>query len=682
MRVLIVFFLFSFLSSTGSLAAETELETIISTATRLDENQAELIGSIDSVSTKELDFINHQHIQQSLLRVPGVNLHRGNGQEYLPAIRSPVLTGAGACGAFLTAEDGIPIRASGFCNVNELFEAHTEQAKRIEVVRGPGSSLYGSNALHGMINVVTPDALDDSISVELGEHQYLRVKSAFTIKGDESSISTFLTATHDGGFRDESGFEQQKLTLRYSHQETGITGGLSVSNLNQETAGFITGLDSYKNTELIYSNPTPEAFRDAVALRVWLKKDWQFSDDRRLLITPYIRYTEMDFLQHFLPGDPLEENGQNSIGVQSAYYIDLNNNHRFIAGLDAEYTDAFLIQSQQQPTVGSPFLVATIPTGLHYDYEVQSTVFAPFIYFESQFATSWQLIAGLRYEYARYDYDNQMLSGRTREDGTACSFGGCRYSRPEDSVDTFDNWSTHIGLAYTTDVGNKFYINAARSFRIPQATELYRLQRAQNKAELDSVSLESIEIGAQGALGQFEYNFAVYAQRKDNVIFRDSDFFNQSNGKTKHQGLELSSLMPVSDKFNIGANLSYARHRYDDQRVLNGINIDGNDVDTAPRLFGSIQLAYALKENMQAELEWVYMDKYYLDPENLHEYQGHDLFNFRLKTQLEADWQISATLTNVANSRYAERADFTSFTNERYFPGQPRTAFIELKKSL
>lgn len=666
--------------SIENVIAHTPLETVVSTATRIDRKQHELIGSIDSVSNAELGFINHQHIQQSLLRVPGVNLHRGNGQEYLPAIRSPVLTGAGACGAFLTAEDGIPLRAAGFCNVNELFEAHTEQAKRVEVVRGPGSSLYGSNALHGMINVVTPSVSEDSVAVELGENQYLRFKSAFAVKGNAASVSAFLTATHDGGFRDESGFEQKKLTLRYDNQKSDVTGGLSFSNLNQETAGFITGADAYKNTRLIRSNPTPEAYRDAIALRAWLKKDWQFSEARRLLITPYIRFTEMEFLQHFLPGDPLEENGQNSVGVQSAYYIDLNISHQLVTGIDAEYTDAFLTQSQLQPTTGSAFLIETIPVGLHYDYKVQSTIVAPFVYLESQLSSSWQLITGLRYEYARYDYDNQMLSGRTRQDGSNCGFGGCRYSRPEDSIDTFDNWSTHIGLSYTTDIGSKVYINAARSFRIPQATELYRLQRAQNKADLDSVSLNSIEIGAQGALGSFEYNFAVYTQTKDNVIFRDTDFFNQSNGKTKHQGLELSGVMPVSDKFTIGANFSYAKHRYDDQRILNSININGNDIDTAPRVFGSMQLTYKPKEYVQTELEWVHMGKYYLDPENLHEYEGHDLLNFRIQMQLKSNWQVSATLANIANSRYAERADFTSFTDERYFPGQPRTAFIELKK--
>ena len=90
-------------------------------------------------------------------------IQRGSGQESLTALRSPVLTGAGACGAVLVLEDGIPIRPVGTCNVNELFEVNLEQAAAIEVLRGPGSVLYGSSAVHGIINVIPP--MPDEIPV-------------------------------------------------------------------------------------------------------------------------------------------------------------------------------------------------------------------------------------------------------------------------------------------------------------------------------------------------------------------------------------------------------------------------------------------------------------------------------------------------------------------------------------
>ena len=77
------------------------------------------------------------HHSEILNRVPGTLIQRGSGQESLTAIRSPVLTGPGSCGAFLMLENGVPIRPVGFCNVNEMFEVNTEQADAIEVLRGP-----------------------------------------------------------------------------------------------------------------------------------------------------------------------------------------------------------------------------------------------------------------------------------------------------------------------------------------------------------------------------------------------------------------------------------------------------------------------------------------------------------------------------------------------------------------
>ncbi len=157
-------------------AQDGKIEQVITVATRSEINAGAGPGAVSVLDNQELEFISHVHIQQSLLRVPGVNLHRGNGQEYLPAIRSPVLTGAGACGSFLTTEDNIPLRAAGFCNVNELFDSHSEQAERIEVLRGPGTALHGSNAMTGVINVVLPRQPTKLVGIEAGPHDYIRLR--------------------------------------------------------------------------------------------------------------------------------------------------------------------------------------------------------------------------------------------------------------------------------------------------------------------------------------------------------------------------------------------------------------------------------------------------------------------------------------------------------------------------
>ena len=115
------------------------LEEIVVTATRNKQAVGSLSSNISTINSASIDSVNHTHINEVMQRIAGTWISRGNGQEHLTAIRSPVLTGAGGCGAFLMSQDGISVHASGFCNVNELLESHSEVAERIEVVKGPGS---------------------------------------------------------------------------------------------------------------------------------------------------------------------------------------------------------------------------------------------------------------------------------------------------------------------------------------------------------------------------------------------------------------------------------------------------------------------------------------------------------------------------------------------------------------
>ena len=115
---------------------------------------AKQVETIDVILPTGPDGLSLAHPAEVLNTVAGVNIHRGSGQEHLTAIRSPVLTGGAGAGSFLYTLDGVPLRAAGFANVNGLLEAPTEVASRIEVFKGPGPADFGSNAVHGLINVV------------------------------------------------------------------------------------------------------------------------------------------------------------------------------------------------------------------------------------------------------------------------------------------------------------------------------------------------------------------------------------------------------------------------------------------------------------------------------------------------------------------------------------------------
>jgi outer membrane receptor protein involved in Fe transport len=606
-------------------------------------------------------------------QVPGAWIARGNGQESLPSLRSPVLTGAGSCGAFFMAADGISLRAPGFCNVNQLFDSNTEQAGRIEVVKGPGTALYGSNAMHGVINILSrvPAATrEHDLSVEAGPYDYYRGRYRFDNARERHGWSINLNAATDGGYKDDSGYDQQKLTARYDYSGASwdITSVLDYSNLNQETAGYIQGFESYRDEDLKRSNPNPEAYRDAWSLMAYLRATRRLDERHTLEITPYLRDNDMTFLMHFLPWQPIEENGHGSLGLQALIRSDLAA-WQLTSGLDLDLTDGWLRETQDGPF--SP----NQPAGVHYDYEVDALSAAIF----SQ--VSWsggalELSGGVRLEYNRYDYDNRTT------DGPACEpeASACRFYRPADRRDDFTNLSLNAGASYLFADGLITYLRLARGFRAPQATELYRLQSGQQVADLDPESLDSLEFGIRGQLGSgLAYDLSAYYMEKNDVIFQDADRQNVSGASTRHQGVEIALDYRISDSWYAGLAANIARHRYDSRINLIGSSgdIEGNDIDTAPRRFGSARLGWEFSPRGRAELEWVYMGSYYLEPDNLHEYDGHSLLNLRITQEFDNGWRAALRVTNISDEDYAERADF-GFGQYRYFVGQPLGAYVEL----
>ncbi|MEO0367341.1 MAG: TonB-dependent receptor [Pseudomonadota bacterium] len=659
---------------------QQDKETLVVISTRTPAPQ--LAQNISVVDADDLNEIEAIHMQQVLSLVPGVSTQRGNGQESLPGIRSAVLTGAGACGSVLVTEDAIPVRGPAFCNVNELFDTHFEQAASVEVVRGPGSAFYGSNALTGMVNVNLDLDTPDSVSLELGSNDYVRLSTSLGL-GAQDNHRVFLTLTDDGGYRDNAGYEQGKFSWRYQKSVDGQTrsAGITLSDLDQETAGFIVGDGAYLDETLARQNLDPEAFRQTRALRAWYRLTGELSGDSDYNLAVYLRDTDMDFLLHFLPGDPLEQNSQSGIGWQSSLRRQLSNEMSLTVGLDGDWSTGELSQVQDAPTAGSAFLQETIPVGVHYDYEVDASQIAAFAQLDWQLSDQWHLLAGIRGERLDYDYDNLSLDGRTRDDGSECGFGGCRYSRPADRSDHFVDWSPKLQLRYVANETWSWFGAVSVSARAPQATELYRLQRAQRVADLDSVRATNVELGFQYRSEAIKINASVYSLDLDNVIIRDADFFNIDDNRTASNGVELSANWQLTPHWSLAFAGTLASHKYDSDQILSGTNINGLRVDTAPETVANIRLKFSPNDRLQFVSELQHVDEYFLEPLNEFTYPGHEVVNFYASYELAPDWELSGRIQNVFDERYAKRADYTSFTDQRYFPGEPRTFFVTLKKT-
>ncbi|WJG09814.1 TonB-dependent receptor [Aliiglaciecola sp. LCG003] len=647
------------------------IEKITVTASRDDSSLSQLSSNLSVIGSQQIDGIQAEHINQVMARVPGAWISRGNGQEHLTAIRSPVLTGAGGCGAFFIAQDGISARASGFCNTNQLFDLNSEQAASIEVLRGPASVLFGSNAVHGVVNLVTPEIeqlAPFSVALESGPHDYLRTKISTAKQYQFHGYALQFNGTHDGGYLDDSGYEQQKLTLihQYQHDTLKIKNVFSASNLNQETAGFIQGFQAYRDPALKRQNPNPEAFRDSKSARAYSKIKLRTEQGNTLTLTPYVRWAQMEFLQHFVPWQPNENNSQRSIGVQAQYSQNLAQ-LALLTGVDVDFTRGELQEYQAQSF--SP----AIPAGQHYDYQVDAQVLSPFAILRWQANEQLRLSSGIRFEDTRYKYDNRL------GDGDACEsdVSGCRFTRPVDQVVSFAEWSMQLGFNYAVAAQQHFYGQWSNGYRAPQTTELFRLQAGQQSAELSPETMVGIELGLRGATNILSYDISLFKMQKDHFIFQDTNRQNISNGRTSHQGIELQVNAQLTEHWYARFSGSLAKHRYENDLNISSISILDNEIDTAPEHLASAQIGWKNASGHSVELDWAHTGNYFLNPENSASYSGHNLLSLRSSVRLSEQINISLRVINLTNTDYAERADF-AFGNYRYFVGEPRSVYLNI----
>ena len=646
---------------------------ILATITTYGDRSPESAGAISIVDAETIAQISADHPAEVLNTLPGVNIHTNSGQEHLLAIRSPVLTGGAGQGSFLILENGVPTRSPAFGNVNSLLEPHHETAQAIEVVRGPGSAKYGSNAVHGLINTILSDPSGSPLKQFNASYGSLgRYKSDLIY--DQGYLGrASLSVQKDTGWRDNTGVLQLKGSAVAETVYAGwdVTAWLSASHLEQETADFIQGDDAYEDRDIARANDDPLAYRDAWSARgaVRLERDWA---DGVLSITPFARTQQMDFRQHFLPYKGFEKNGHTGVGVMSKYAREASDQVTWRIGADVDLASGYLRETQPAPFGFFPG-DSRFPVGIHYDYTVDTIMGALWAELDWELSERLTLLTGLRAEVHEYDYSTDAPVG----------ING-RFNVPAERTDDFSFVTPKVGLVFEASDEIDLYANYARGSRAPQASDLYRLQSRQGVAEAEVETLESFEIGARGALanGSIVFDLAAYSADKDNFFFRDSDGLNVTYGSTRHEGIELAALWQISEQVAFSGNMSWSDQVYTFDRIgENGTEIirDGNEIDTAPEWLANVAMTWTPTENLSLQLSSDYVGEYFTNAANTQDYPGHFVGNFRASYDVSDALETFLIVRNITDERYADRADF-AFGNERYFPGEPLNVTVGLRK--
>lgn len=179
----------------------SELDNIVVTASRVAQLESEVVGDVSVIDRATLEKAGQSSVAELLSREHGIQISTNGG----PQTPTSIFMRGTESRHVLVLIDGVRINSSISNSVN--FSAlNTSQIERIEILRGAGSSLYGSEAIGGVINIITKKGQTDTPMAfwgEMGVGTHSLFKSSVGVSGQTNGFSYNLIGSlaNSDGFR-------------------------------------------------------------------------------------------------------------------------------------------------------------------------------------------------------------------------------------------------------------------------------------------------------------------------------------------------------------------------------------------------------------------------------------------------------------------------------------------------
>lgn len=187
-------------------AAERGPDTIVVTASRLDQRLGDLTQSAEILTTDDIERLWAASATEVLRQIPGTNVIQQGGRGGV----SSILLRGGEPNFTVVLIDGVQVNdptntRGGSFDIGSLEQA---QVARVETVFGAMSPIYGSDALSGVVNFLTRDAGSGSdVSLEGGTHGFLSANGFLGATLGAADLGVGAYATDDDGDVTGSGYE-------------------------------------------------------------------------------------------------------------------------------------------------------------------------------------------------------------------------------------------------------------------------------------------------------------------------------------------------------------------------------------------------------------------------------------------------------------------------------------------
>ncbi|MEZ5402282.1 MAG: TonB-dependent receptor [Bryobacteraceae bacterium] len=190
--------------SLASLDLESLLQVQVVTASKFSESAAHAPAMMSVVTAGEIERFGGLTLREVLSRVAGLNMTTSMITDAsILAVRGQHSTGTGVHVLYLI--NGRPVREvlEGGVMTDLLESFPVEALERIEVVKGPGSVLYGSNAFAGVVNLITKRPDGNSVSVNTLGGEGGAGRAGGTVSAERAGVRVFaaMQSRHDPVWR-------------------------------------------------------------------------------------------------------------------------------------------------------------------------------------------------------------------------------------------------------------------------------------------------------------------------------------------------------------------------------------------------------------------------------------------------------------------------------------------------
>lgn len=551
-------------------------------ASKHEQKVTEAPSWVSIVTAREISLYGYRTLSDILNSLPGFYINNDRNYGYL-GVRGFGLPGDYNSRVLLLVNGhdvGDNIYNAAY--IEHEMPLNVDLIERIEVVRGPSSSLYGSNAFFGVINIITKSGRDleaTEISASLGSQgtwetsvQYgerfdngaevLVSGSYYSSDGDTSLYYPEFDApaTNNGIAEDADDNQNEQVFLQYNYGDFSLNFVHSSRDKTIPTASYGTEFNDPRTWTI-----DERGFLD-------LKYQTLLDNDAELIVHfTYDEYTYLgDYVFDYGPPDGIvinkDETYGDSWGTEIQYSLPLGEKHHLITGVDYQNN---IRQDQANFDV----------TGVYLDDQRDTDEWGVYLQDEYQLSDNWIINLGLRHD----EFDTIESSTNPR-----------------------------LGVIYQVDKTSSLKLLYGTAFRAPNAYELYFndssvTQKSPDPGSLLPEDIESFELVYEtNTSSGLHWVASIYNNNIENLIALQTDpadsllvFENVAEAETTGADFEIST--KFENQLGLTASLSTQKS----EDVASGV-----ELVNSPRNMAKLQLNMPLtSDDLLGAFELQYQDE-------------------------------------------------------------------------